>query len=121
MRFKRFLFFLVIFMGFSGQAMAEKWIEYKTDNFLVYSNAKRKNVESLVTELEYYRYYLQILTNVNATKSKIPLKIYAMRNMPREHLSIEPDVLSAYGETAPGSSNCGEANETTKADDRPPQ
>lgn len=82
MRVKKVLFFLVMVLGFSGPVYAENWIEYKTDNFLVYSNAKPKNVESLVTELEYYRYYLQIVTNVNATKSKIPLKIYAMRNNP---------------------------------------
>lgn len=82
MGIKSLLFFLVIFMSFSSPVLAENWLEYKTDNFLVYSNGKRETVESLVTELEYYRYYLQIVTNVKATKSKIPLKIYAMRNNP---------------------------------------
>lgn len=82
MGIKKVLLSLLIFIGFSSQAMAEKWLELKSENFIVYSNAKRKTVEDLVIELEYYRYYLQMVTNVNATKSKIPLKIYAMRNNP---------------------------------------
>ncbi len=82
MRMKKSILFFILLILVSGQANAETWTEYKTDNFLLYSNADRETAESLVTELEYYRYYLQMITNVDATKSKIPLKIYAMRNNP---------------------------------------
>lgn len=91
MRIKSLLFFLVIFMSFSSQAIAEKWIEYKSENFIVYSNGDQENFYDLVEQLEYFRFFLQKITNVKNTTADIPLTIF----VPEKRITFNK--LTGYG------------------------
>lgn len=66
----------------TGSAMAaRKWLEFRSDNFIVYSQANEKRTFQLVEDLEFFRHYLQILTPTGDTSAPLPLKIYAFRNL----------------------------------------
>jgi len=73
---------LIFVWGFSLQtpAKAETWFELKSENFTVYSNAKKEVAYDLIEELEYFRFYLQIITNVKDTTTELPHVVFAMRN-----------------------------------------
>ncbi|MHA1543715.1 MAG: tetratricopeptide repeat protein [Alphaproteobacteria bacterium] len=47
-------------------ALADEWVEIKSENFLVYSNAEPGHAAGLVEDLEIFRNYLIRVTNVNA-------------------------------------------------------
>ncbi|MEE8295313.1 MAG: hypothetical protein V3R64_06340, partial [Sphingomonadales bacterium] len=60
--------FSIIFLllGFSAPALADTWVEVKSENFLIYSDADPEHAAGLVEDLEIFRNYLIKVTNVNA-------------------------------------------------------
>lgn len=70
----------VVLLTVRSTQAADRWLEVKSPNFVVYSDAKRASVTKLVSDLEAFRYYLGYVTNVKVTDSAIPLIIYAGGN-----------------------------------------
>lgn len=91
------LLMLWIFHG-AKPALAETWFELKSDNFIIYSNAKDDQIKKLAEDLEYFRYFLQSFTIVNDTTSKIPLEIYAYKRTQQFHreLKVNNNVAGFY-------------------------
>lgn len=63
----------------SQPATAETWYELKSDNFIVYSNADQEDSYKLVEQLEYFRFFLQFITNVKDSSADIPLTIFLLK------------------------------------------
>lgn len=65
-------FYFSIFTGllalvlWASPSLADDWVEVKSENFLIYSNADPAHAQSLARDLEVFRNYLIKVTNVNA-------------------------------------------------------
>lgn len=88
------LLMLWIFHG-AKPALAETWYEFKSDNFIIYSNVKDNQIIKIAEDLEYFRYFLQSLTIVDDTSSVIPLEIYAYKNTRKFHKELNINYSTA--------------------------
>lgn len=91
------LLMLWIFHG-AKPALAETWFELKSENFIIYSDARDEQIIKIAEDLEYFRYFLQTLTIVEDTSSVIPLEIYGYKNSRKFHseLKVDYNILGFY-------------------------
>lgn len=64
----------------TADARIDDWIELKSANFVVYSDVGEEVARALITDLEYFRYFLQFVTNVPTTEGPTPLTVYALQD-----------------------------------------
>ena len=60
----------------SQAAFAASWVQYKTQNFVIYSKAKDKHTRKLIEDLEAFRYFLLKFNGVETDETAVPLKLY---------------------------------------------
>ena len=101
-------------------AFADTWYELKSDNFIVYSNAREGQIKLLVEDLEYFRFFLQIFTNVKDTKSTLPLEIYAYKSNSkfRKELKVKGGIAGFYLTNFHGTFAYGDASKDSKGEGR---
>lgn len=62
-------------------AAARKWLEIRSENFIIYSNASEKRALKLAEDLEYFRHYLQLFSSLESDTATLPLTVYAFRKV----------------------------------------
>ena len=63
--------------GSPAQARERGWREYRSAHFIVRSNAPRKMAHRLIRDLEWYRYVVGKITNIDFSYSDAPLRLWA--------------------------------------------
>ena len=58
----------------------DDWVEYRSENFVVYSDGKPKDVRQLIADLETFRFVVLGITGLKPRSSHLPLKIIAFRS-----------------------------------------
>lgn len=88
---------LIVMVVASGQTAeaARTWREYRSDNFIVYSDTSEKQARKLVEDLEFFRHYLQVFSSIKNTSGPMPLTIYAFKK--RQDFYDEFDTRYAIG------------------------
>ena len=56
----------------------DRWVEARTDHFVILSNVGEEDTRALITDLEYFRHYLSLLTKVDASVPAPPLYVVAV-------------------------------------------
>lgn len=95
-------------------ALAETWYELKSKNFIIYSNAKDAQIKKIAEDLEYFRFFLQNLTQVDDTKTTLPLVVFAYKNSRRfrSELKIADNIGGFYMHNFHGTFAYGDFSKT---------
>ncbi|MGS2724712.1 tetratricopeptide repeat protein [Porticoccus sp. GXU_MW_L64] len=81
----------------------DKWLEVKTENFHIISDAKEKKVKAFARDLEIFRHFAQIFTKAKIIDDAPPFKIFAIED--RSHfrkLRSRPDIAGYFFERLEG-------------------
>ena len=69
----------VVLLNIPAAALA-RWVEARTENFIVISDASEKEVREFALELEEYRYIIARLTGMEFRPEPFPVRVYAFRS-----------------------------------------
>lgn len=87
---------------FSSAAIAE-WIKAETDNFVVYSELKKKEVKEFLQNLEHYRNYLLKITKAPPEGETLRLRIFVAKNNRKYDTLVDiPGTAGVHSNTSLG-------------------
>lgn len=112
--FSSLLLGLVFCFAGAKAAQAENdWYHYRSDHFSVYSELEEARAEAILRDLEYYRYYLSVLTGTDGAGSPLPLTVYLVRQHRnyRDLLGYRPGFAGVYWVTPHGAVTMAEVED----------
>ncbi|WP_286829015.1 MULTISPECIES: tetratricopeptide repeat protein [Kordiimonas] len=91
----------------------DEWHYYRSEHFQVYSMVEAERAESILRDLEYYRYYLSVLTGTNGAGSPLPLTVYLIPKYRdyKELLGYRPSFAGVYWVTPRGAVTIAEVED----------
>lgn len=94
----------LLFAGAGPAIAARQWLEIRSDNFIIYSNAREKRALKLAEDLEFFRHYLQLLTSIKSTTTTLPLTVYAFRKIAdfTAEMNMKKNVAGFYSDRPSG-------------------
>ncbi len=99
----RILFCFLVLIVTSLPAVAAKWTEYKTPNFVIYSTAGKTKSVQLIQNLEIFHQHLLDITGVETIPADVPLTIYLVgRHLTYVSLTDSKSTAGRYQNTHDG-------------------
>ncbi|MFC4346354.1 tetratricopeptide repeat protein [Kordiimonas lipolytica] len=91
----------------------DEWHYYRSEHFQVYSMVESERAESILRDLEYYRYYMSVLTGTDGAGSPLPLTVYLIPKYDdyKELLGYRPSFAGAYWVTPRGAVTIAEVED----------
>lgn len=95
MRHFHFIFILLASLTTNALADAKGWSEYRTDNFIYYSDIDEKEVKQYLHKLEIFRAAMLDILQLDQTKTLPPVKVYAFKSQ-NDFDKISPTDVAGY-------------------------
>jgi hypothetical protein len=75
-----FVFLMSFSLAQARNLASDDWVEYTSENFVVLSDAKPKDVRYLIEGLEHFRFVVTNLIGIQQPAGQLPFRIIAFRN-----------------------------------------
>lgn len=94
---------LLLAAAMAPAAARTAWTEFRSGNFVIYSNAQPARARALIENLESFRLFLRLATNVDSTSGSLPLTVFAFRDARSfQKFAGTPGVAGFYVDTLDG-------------------
>lgn len=101
------------FWGETAAYADNDWYHYRSDHFSVYSELEEERAEAILRDLEYYRYYMSVLTGTDGAGSPLPLTVYLVRQHRnyKDLIGYRPGFAGVYWVTPHGAVTMAEVED----------